>query len=59
MAKLPDWRRASSSWFSWAAVVSLIADGGWAGRIGHNYVLGVWRNDHRLVHFKCERYLGA
>src|SRR6516164_3467541 len=29
-AKLPDWRRASSSWFSWAAVVPVIASGGWA-----------------------------
>ena len=29
-AKLPDWRRFSSSWFSWAAVVPLIADGEWA-----------------------------
>ena len=28
--KLPDWRRASSSWFSRAAVVPVIASGGWA-----------------------------
>jgi hypothetical protein len=28
LAKLPDCRRANSSWFNWAAVVPLIADGG-------------------------------
>ena len=30
MAKLPDWRRASSSWFNWFAVVPVICDGGCA-----------------------------
>ena len=30
IAKLPAWRRLSSSWFSWAALVPLIAEGGWA-----------------------------
>jgi hypothetical protein len=30
MEKLPAWRRASSSWFSWFAVVPDIADGGCA-----------------------------
>jgi len=41
MEKLPDCRRASSSWFNWAAVLPVIADGGcfslptlWEARAG-------------------------
>jgi hypothetical protein len=30
MEKLPAWRRASSSWFSWSALVPVICDGGCA-----------------------------